>query len=266
MKSLKFLLPAVLITIWFNSCYQYKQGCLDNYATNYDFAADEVCEQACCIYPDLNLSLSHVFNGFPFILKDTFVNNIGASFLVINQKFYFSEISLFTERDKINLQKTENITLRDGSNLDLETNYKLIRDVIAITKLNQIKAVDSIKRIKFNIGLSGYLNQNINPNTVSTSSDLSKIAGMVDSNNKYFSYSAKIVCGVDLKDTLDIHTYSSFAFEKAYNPALKQIPGKEVIIGLKMNYFNLFKDIDFKNADDAAINSKLEENLKMFVE
>lgn len=266
MKSLNTLLLAVVIIIWFGACYQNKQGCLDNYATNYDFAADEVCEEACCVYPDLKLSITHVFNGLPFIMKDTFVNNLGASFLVINQKIYFSDITLFSEREKINLQKSENITLKDGSNIELESNYKLLRDVLPITTLNQIKAVDSIKRIKFNVGLTDYLNQNINPNTVSTSSDLSISAGMVDDNNKYYSYLAKVVCGSDLKDTLDIFTYSSIPFEKALNPSLKQIPGKEVAIGFKMNYFNLFKDIDFKSADKATINAKLEENLKMFVE
>lgn len=266
MKLSKLILFAVLINTTITSCYENQQGCLDNYAANYNFAADEECEEVCCTYPNLKFSFTHSFDTLTFVMKDTFVNNKGDAFIVLNQKFYFSDLSVFTNRDRVMLEKTENVTLRTGSNIELEVNYRLMRDVSATSIINQIKAIDTLERVKMTFGLNDYFNTNVNPNTVATNSDLSITNGTSDENERYYSYVAKIICGDALKDTVNVFTYNTYVIEKNLNPKIKQIPGSEILLNFNLNYANLFKDVDFRSADSLKMNAVLEKNIQFFVE
>lgn len=247
------------------SCYEKKLGCLDVYATNYDFAADAVCEDDCCKYPALNISLTHTFNDFSFNLKDTLINNIGDTLILLNQKWYLSELYLFTDRTKLPLLQSEVLPLINSSDSTFEKSYKLIRELSSAATINSIKALDTIKRIKVDIGLPPVFDR-IQTARVASGSDFQESTGMSDGNGRYYSYLATIIAGKGLKDTVTCYAYGHFEKDITLFPSIKQTPGAPINLSLKFKYENLFKDIGFQSMSGTEINSVLEKNLEFFLE
>ena len=60
-KKLNFFVAAALAFTLF-SCAEKQEGCLDVYATNFEFEADKVCED-CCTYPVFELEVSHYWDS-----------------------------------------------------------------------------------------------------------------------------------------------------------------------------------------------------------
>lgn len=69
----------IVMTSCIVSCYMPVDGCRDINAANYDVTADEDCEEIdnCCIYPNLNLTISQQVRDTLWIRDSLYTNNLG---------------------------------------------------------------------------------------------------------------------------------------------------------------------------------------------
>ncbi|MEZ4911926.1 MAG: hypothetical protein R2774_13815 [Saprospiraceae bacterium] len=84
------------------SCYQRRDGCLDQLAANYSISADDECS-SCCTYPDLILNLIKNNGNVAFNNSDTLVNGFGQKYTFIEAKFYVSQFTVSQDGDQTHL-------------------------------------------------------------------------------------------------------------------------------------------------------------------
>lgn len=82
-----------LVILFYSSCEETVEGCLDLLAENYDFTAVDAC-QDCCTYPSLSMSLSLMNDTLSFDIGDTLTMNQADSIVIDRFLLLFSEFRL----------------------------------------------------------------------------------------------------------------------------------------------------------------------------
>lgn len=126
-KRLNFLVFGVLAFILF-SCAEKQEGCLDVYATNFEFEADKVCED-CCTYPVFELAVSHYWDSLEtFSYSDpVFEQQDSTDTIWINQLgFFISDIRFHTDTDSLGMFSLIEVPNTFGDNLVLESSISWI--------------------------------------------------------------------------------------------------------------------------------------------
>jgi hypothetical protein len=246
-------------------CYEPKAACLDLLAANYDVSADEACDD-CCVYPSFTLGLSHQWESRNFILKDTFVNNVGDSVVVISQKFFLGSIELGNaEGLAVPFISKNTYKWSDGNTRELSRNFKLVSGTLTEISINTFREGGGISYLKFAAGPDALFN-GVDTLSLTADSDLTTTAGMRTQNNNYLCYKATIIAGVGLKDTLDIGFEGQWNFQKSFNPALPITWGKVLKTQLKIKYDQWFKDVDLDGIDALVIGNAMKANTPLVFE
>ncbi len=272
----KLFLFACFLFLIFGSCYETKKGCLDLLAANYDASADEPFDteiidpnncQMCCTYPNVIIELSHK-------LKDTLrfsdanksyilTNNIGNKFLVLDQKFHFSEIEIFSKSKPLPFVKQTEFSFVSGKE-KIYNNTAFFQFLGGTSTINTIRSEKNPDSISLIVGVNNKfdaLKYESIPNTAQLRSD------MYDKKLKRFiSYTSKIVSGPTMKDTMEINIFEDAINTKSFNPIISK-KGQPISVKLIADYDALYNDVEFSKGKSNQINieKKLFENFKFFV-
>ena len=76
-------------------CEPPTRGCLDIEATNLDVSADAPCEDDCCTYPQLVLTVNQEYNGAIWRPDSAYQNDLGYWFRIRSIVFYLSDFTFF---------------------------------------------------------------------------------------------------------------------------------------------------------------------------
>lgn len=255
-----FYFPVLLfVCILTVGCYEPRVGCLDLVATNYDASADEMCDD-CCSYPSLKIGVKHSWEDRVFVLKDTFVNNLGDSFIVVSQNFFLGGIELGNASGgAIPLINKNTYYWNDGSSKEIATNFELVSGTLSEVTINKFRDETSISYLKFGPGPDASYN-GVDTLRLPSGSDLAISAGMRTKNNAYLCYKAKILAGSGLKDTLDIAFEGVWRFQKNFEPQLPLSPGKDLKTEIKISYDQWFKDVAFDDKNPIDIGNVMKNN------
>ncbi|MEL6719310.1 MAG: hypothetical protein AAFP82_11385, partial [Bacteroidota bacterium] len=142
-KAMKFgFIALVFMALFFQSCYENMEGCLDVNATNFDVAADRECED-CCTYPLLRLAVQHVYTA-KVLEKDTLVRfNLDKPytldsinfFSLTDLRYYISEIKLVRENgDLVDIEEEVEVILLQG--LDTVPDFTTKDNFVLIDRSN----------------------------------------------------------------------------------------------------------------------------------
>ena len=144
------LLPFLLLVI-LSSCYKNEEGCLDQFASNFSFSADDPCED-CCKYPNLKITFNHNFDSLKMRLNDTLTLDSISYFNVLSISYYLSGISIFPSTGFY--EAIDSIEYIDeDTKLSLVNNNALINGLRSNITLNRIKGDATINQVDFNFGL-----------------------------------------------------------------------------------------------------------------
>lgn len=251
----------ILGILCLTSCYEENKSCLDLLAANYDASSDLDCE-GCCTYPSLRVGLLHQWQDKNFVLNDTFTNQQGQSFIVLQQKFFLAGIGMVDVEGKpIPYQQLTSYTWLDGKEEEVTNNFKLISSTLAEVTINTFRKEGGVMAFEYGVGPDSKYN-GLDTLALANASDFTPAAGMLTKDNKYLAYKAKIIAGPLLKDTVDVSFEGEWRFSSILAPEPQLVPGKDIKFIISIRYQNLFDNVPFSGSDPAEIGEAISRNIE----
>lgn len=259
MQKFRNFFTYFVISIVFFNCYERKSGCLDPIASNYSISSDDPCDN-CCIYPKLTLKTERLYGDSIFKTTDTLSNSFSQNYLFRELKMYFSSFSVLkpdgTESKVIEyiIDSLHNQTITDDVKI---YNFKEETKTIGTIKLT-----GKIEGFTCRLGLDENLNDT-NFNTVAKTHPLSGTSRLKDNKNQLIQALCSVVfIEGAISDTVQYfipldNNPNMYNFVQNSDFSL----GQDVEIRLKLDFKNLFDDIDFKS-DSLVRASQFIENFK----
>ena len=255
MKSLfPFLL---LVCVFFTSCYQDIEECLDPLSKNYELSADVACK-ACCLYPDLSIGITHAYGSENYSLNKMYVDAVGDTFTIADQAYFFSEIKF----NDTQAQMLENLTFKQftigGAVKPFPTNYCLLRSTPIECIAGSAKFAGPLTSLQFLVGLRDDLTK-LDSISVATDKNLSR-REILYSGNEYKTAYFNIKTTDGMVKTVYITEDIPISLT-TNNPPINK-PGTTIQYKIKLDYAVLFQGIAFKNEGIESIASKITANFK----
>lgn len=268
----------VFMTLFFQSCYENIEGCLDVNATNFNVMADRECED-CCTYPLLRLAVQHVYTA-KVLEQDTLVRfNLNQPytldsvdfFSLTDLRYYISDVKLVRPNgDTVGVEDRLEFTLVSGTNIttqNTEDNFALIdRGNISPRTLGTIRENGTFVGIQFKLGLSSF-DQKVAPEFFESNHPLA----LGDTSMYSLEERSYIITRLDLaRDTLSIEndTTSIQILAKDFIEKIEldfdfQVDvGFNTTIALQVDYRRWFEGINVKSDLPEMIIDKLKANIR----
>jgi hypothetical protein len=267
MKSKKRnIIYLLALTFCLFACAEKQEGCLDIYATNFDFDADVICDD-CCEYPLFELTVSHYWDSLNVFRYNNLIFETLDSLDTIRVHqlgFFISDIRLHTGTDSLGMDTYIEVPNTFGTNLFLESSINWINqknlsgeDLGIILQRGEV--IESVSFwVGFNpaygvpdpIGLSSSNPVAIEGDSLNWSDDVGLLYGYMNfSRQGQFALDS---VGVELLDP----RYVSLDLE---SPVTLET-GDDVALNLRLYYSNLFSQCNLLNANLEQISACLEEN------
>ena len=263
------------------SCFEPTSGCLDIEATNYDATADEQCEDGCCNYPNLKLTIFHLIESEGFAGQDTcinfstdstFVNGSGSQFQIDDMFFYLSDFRLTLSTGEV-VQVTDTIQLSILDNaFTLEEKDTVVTDDFVLVKrtafsytLGEFISPGNYEKIEFKVGLNSRLNTT-NPDTLDSTHPLAISRDSMHTGIRTSGYlMQKFEITRDtmaLPDSYEYEILDPFTntVEISLDYQFTVVAGFDVTLPVKVNYSEWLSGIDFATDDDATIKARIVSN------
>ena len=251
----RLIFGGLYIVLILQSCYDPTSGCLDSLASNYNVAAEDECED-CCTYPNVIMSMNHLWNGESFIFGDTLVNEIGSKCILIDSKFHLSNFTF-------SLQNGNIVTNRDSVQLSINSQDTTIADDIALIRKNQststlhsFRSADTVVNYSFRLGVPNELDSLTEINAEKYN-NLAYNNGM-RTGNAYAPYWFQIAVGDSLTDTISVFGDQDFLFSNEVMVTIEE--GSNVSVPLTIQYDLWMEEINFIDDDADEIANKLRAN------
>ena len=268
-----------LITL-ISSCYTPTDGCLNIDATNYDASADEPCDD-CCVFPNLNLKITHSIttqgaSGQDSVINhsaDSTFNNLADNFFQIKaMKFYLSDFQLVMSdgsiaevEDKMTFMIYEDAISQTLKDTTVKDDFVLVSRNSFNYRIGEFRKPGSFMELRFTVGIEERLSS-IDADTLSSSHPLSSenlmYYGTRDSGFVYQEFSivkdtlsdpTEVIVyhiGIEIADTVQVTL-----------PLFGELePGFDSEIPIRVNYTTWLKGINFADNDIELIKSIIVSN------
>lgn len=253
---LRSIVP-ILLCSSFYSCVEPIVGCLDPESVNYQLDADEACEDECCVFPEIDVSIFHQYQDTALFLGDTLTNTLDQDYSIIDFVYFLSDWQ-FKDSDGQWHTILDSISLNSGLNTLLEKD-----DVLRVSRNNFTYNIGttifdgSIEEIQFRFGISENFNTLDFTNPISNH-PLTSDPDSLRTDDGYVMLRIQIAQGENLSDTI-IYDVSD---NTQLSPILFQIEaeslrGNDKNVVIQALYNRWFDAIDFGSMDQDAIESHL---------
>lgn len=259
-------------------CYERKEGCLDLNATNYDVGADDPCDDDCCTYPTLSLSLLHRFAlaDIPDSLVTFNLNRLWALadapenlFRITKAQLYLSQIEFLYQDEVFVVSDTISLWLPEGGGFrqTLATDdFVRIEPANANFLVGNFNYVGPVDLIRFTIGLQAPVSQ-LDQTRIPNNHPLAITADSLNYDPDRGLFSAQVAL---LRDTLPGADSISV---RAFEPVTLGVPvdftiepGFNIVLQFRLRYHELFEGIDIRNTDLQNFEVLFQQNLSKLVE
>ncbi len=156
------------------ACYEPVSDCLDIYASDFNANADKACEDDCCTYPSLNLTINHKV-GEQNLSYDSIFYDIGSgdSVRFVKIVFYLSEIEVVNDDSSFQIREKVAVQRTTGETLLLTDDFALVNLSNGRSyKLGTYRSIGVYDRVLFRLGLRETINE-VNPLSLADNHDLS---------------------------------------------------------------------------------------------
>lgn len=264
-KRLNYFVAAVLTLVLY-SCAEKQEGCLDVYATNFEFEADKVCED-CCTYPVFELEVSHYWDSLEsFSYSDpVFEQQDSTDTIWINQLgFFISDVRFHTDSDSLGMFSLVEVPNTFGDDLLLESSIHWVNQKDPSGKdlgilLQRGEIIDSVS---FWVGFNpiyGVPDANNLPSS-------NPVAYTIDSLNfsedygLLYAYLNYKITGSLPKDSTGIELLNAHYVKLGLDSDTKFEVGEDVSLDLRLYYSKLFEGCSLLLSNSEQIRICLENN------
>ena len=250
-----YKLTFILIAFGYLGCYEPESGCLDLLANNYEVSADNDCED-CCTYPFIVIEMDHLWQDTSFRFGDTLTNNLGSSFVLLDQKFYLSDWTYI-------LSDGSSFKSRDSISLFIAENEEFIKKDIVIVRQNQSSVSNhtyrregTLESCSFTLGVSDQLNQ-ISSDEAEEYSPLN-FDNDLYINQAFQSHWLQLGIGPSYSDTVNLYFEEDNEYSRLVNKNFQK--GENISVPLTLVYDTLFSNISFEMSPVNEIENQIKLN------
>ena len=264
-RVFKILTAAVLLPVFFASCFDPQEGCLDTSAINFNPAADKDC---CCRYPSLVLSVEQVYGSQVFKQDSLYEDAGGHLFRIKNMVFYLSEFQVFRGAETFTMGDSLEFKTYDATRSDtiLQTfidDYTLIRRVPLENSVASFRESGEFDKIRFRVGLSQAATAII-PALTPSNHPLRPQKENLYANGDYVLLQAVVVrdsMAATAVDTLNFTRSDIGDLFVSGNWNFQHDTGYNFTVKLKTDWAVLFDGVDWTNHDVQAWKDRIVANL-----
>ena len=251
MRIVTICLILCLFTIY--SCYEPSEGCTNVLATNYEASADESCDDECCTFPELKLTVSHKHGENTLSFDSIYTNELG-------QAYSFKFIQLYLYNARLIRDNGESIAINQSVLLNPgeENEVEIIDDLISFRpssfrfEFGEWIGTGEFTSLAFSIGIP----PSIDSSTFVTeeSHPINNIGdSLVIDNDKYAPAYISL-------DTIPNSSYFNVRLLNEVEVTISDFRiidrGFDVTFELDVDYSQWFKEVDFSSTEE-EIRSKV---------
>jgi hypothetical protein len=244
----------ILITFLFlESCYTPQEGCLDTLASNYAITADKSCED-CCQYPELQIYMVHTMQDSSFNPLDTFVNQLGQRYSILDVRFYLSGFKLQQQANQLKVLET---LTPNNATQKITDDVVLWRSVDNKGVIGTVKAYGQFEGLSFNLGIDSTMLITDYDN-ISAGHPLSKEGKLKDVSGNPVWFFLKFVHYTPEPEVVNLYINKPFkSFSFTIDSLIQTPKGSSVPFRIKADYSLLMKNIDLGSSAENVKNSIL---------
>jgi len=252
-------------------CEPPTRGCLDIEATNLDVSADAPCEDDCCTYPQLVLTVNQEYNGAIWRPDSAYQNDLGYWFRIRSIVFYLSDFTFF--QNGTSYQITDSLRMKVYNVAVDTTEAVFLDDVQLVRRIPTEYSVGTFRRsgvfdqFQCRLGLSNLRNEVI-PALAPGGHPLARQADSLWLNQTDKFVWMQIVVARDSASATPLDTLRFTAADfGGQSPSIQKDTwlehelGFDFLLTLTANYYELLKGIDFANTNQTVWKSKIISNL-----
>lgn len=266
----------ILFSLFFTSCYEPVEGCLDRSATNFDLDADEQCLD-CCTYPSLKIQFDNKWN-FPdtlaaFSTDSVFHDALDKPFRIERIRFYWSNYHLEMDGGTT-LPTTDLIDLKIPDGTDTATinvvDHFLLADISSSKSsltLGSIEPEGILYGLSTDFGIARPENSAIT-SELATSHALAPQIGKMNYGSEIGYVFAKIELYRDTisTDTIPVvvNIHGDTALRSLYLPLpvpVILIEGFNPLLVIETDFSKWFEGIDIRNSDTTTLQTQIVNNI-----
>ncbi|MBC7885866.1 MAG: hypothetical protein H7X99_10350 [Saprospiraceae bacterium] len=254
-----YIICLVLVIILLNqACYTRKEGCQEVLAENYDVTSDDPCDD-CCIFPKLQLQITHMAGDSTFSTTDTLVNDMQQKYRILDIRYYLSSFVLHNTKTGNN-QIIETISNADKT-ITLPDDMKIVRYTDPLITAGSIKDAGTFDQLSFTLGLKDTILNTVFAN-LTEGHVLSELNKLKNTAGDQAHISIKIERLITTPDTLNFNlTGYGTSVNFTIDSTLTTPKGINTVFSVKTDYAMLFKNINFNLSSD-SIEMSLKQNFK----
>ncbi len=244
----KNILTWWVLILSISACFERKEGCLDTLAANFDVEALDPCE-ACCSYPNLIFRFQHMYGDSTLRAVDTFTNDLGQLFNVVEVRYYLSDVTLWQNSDSLRVIPT--IT-NNTNTLRINDDIKIARSNSVDLPMGSFISFGEYQKVTFRMGVDNAVLQDSFIN-LPTQHPLTSRNKMVNAMGNPVQMSIRYtLINPDTLRNVWVETLSNNTSKSILQNVLNR-KGENIIFDLKANYEPLFKTIDLsQNAENVG--------------
>lgn len=244
--------------LYFSSCYQSVEGCLDPFATNFNASADDDC---CCEYPRLSFNTDWKYDTISFNENTILENELGQFFSIKRLDILISEISPSYENELFPLKDSITLQTFDDDTVSIENNLSYLSSSTTTTYSGKFHSYGTIDQIQFRGGVQ---DQILNLFSISSDHNLSNAKTLIQRNDIDSIYSLYCVIHRDTidslpNDTLTLPYYSNLGIANL-SCIIENDLGNERIIPVLADLKKCFHSMDM-NWNNQQMTTWLEDHV-----
>jgi hypothetical protein len=247
------LWKAAFVLLFLDSCYNPQEGCLDTLSSNFAITADRNCTD-CCEYPELSVELVHMMQDSSFDPLDTFVNQLGQRYSILDVRFYLSGFKLKQQGNPVNV--IESLT-PDNSSVKITDNIILWRSVDSKSKIGTVKAFGTFDALSFKLGIDSTLLHTSYEN-IPSGHPLSKEGKLKDSAGNPAWFHIKYTFYQPEPEIVSLYINRPFTeYLYTVDSLVHTLKGNPVLYQIKADYGNLLDKSDLRKSSEFVKNDIL---------
>lgn len=242
--NLGYIISIILVSI---SCYERQEGCLDIAAENYDFTADDPCED-CCTYPTMSISVSHEWGDTLLFTDSLYQNDAEELIKILDVKFYLAQFELLLGEEGVGIEEELEVVSPSGESSLVSDNFTFVQESRFNYSIGTFNDPQTFEGASFYLGIPGnYIASDSLETFVEDASFFDEEAFV--HTNFYMQY----VVDTMSNDTLELFLNGTEFSERLSIQFNYEVPlGQDFSIPLVINYQELLRESEFSNLQSTS--------------
>lgn len=256
---MRIVIFCCLLAFSLSSCYKRVEGCLDNYASNFNPNTDDACD-GCCLNPFLRITIKHQLDGRFYNPADTVTNELGQQYKLLGFSYYLAGFVPYSADGSSVTGIRETEYFSGSASGKISDDFILVRPQTFDYQVNEIRSFGSFDSLVFVFGLPSVI-RNASSVLVKRDHVLSDSLFLKNQVKEKLWCNLMLAKGDTFGDTIRIeYPLGEMETKIGFPVKAKNNIGRDLSYSLIADYSEWFKNVDI-HLPSEEIKMKVKENL-----